>query len=485
MLPKETLITDALLPVQPEDQMQNTLSRKRIFLEQLSFVISQRPLQKMIESLRISNEDFRSLCKGALELRRSPKIELLETDLATNQKFEEFSFINQASKQLYEVISDSCQQHEEHLTCFCTEVDQVFTPTGTVAQVKFRLGLVHSQSKTSPCWQNLAWFEIESASSDYEYSDGRVHETQQSSNFLGSLKSSAFDQSTARLKRTRRHPVPRSVIGGATSPGQSNIGPPSQTQDESINKDICKFIELDIKQPEKPSICCGFLKPSGSYKNRLYRVALQDCSMQSEAVSLKDLISQNRDGIFGRISPYDRVRLAQKLASAVLQFYSTPWLHGSLSSKDILFFGIHLVDVPKLTPPHFEVKIYSSKAKGKAAGSAFSTIKETINSILVNLGIVLLEIAHRSTCEELVRTLIASLPTGDRRSQKPIEELLASVPRHSDMGGSYHKIVNDILHGHICASEALGEGQLPSIIHQRVVIPLADVVHQVRTFHGG
>ncbi|UNI16894.1 hypothetical protein JDV02_003284 [Purpureocillium takamizusanense] len=113
--------------------------------------------------------------------------------------------------------------------------------------------------------------------------------------------------------------------------------------------------------------------------------------------------------------PYrDRLQLAATISSSVLQLHGSPWLHRSISSRDIFFMKTH--DYPLWNHP-----IVMKRHKGVEMTNERWTDSVFCNSTLFSLGILLIEI--------IIGKPFDSLQTPNERSSRAPEE---SSPQTSD-----------------------------------------------------
>jgi hypothetical protein len=103
---------------------------------------------------------------------------------------------------------------------------------------------------------------------------------------------------------------------------------------------------------------------------------------------------------------YERLRLAARLASAVLQFHATPLLRGFWCSEDVIFFGQGRDDdMASITSPHLNVQVGSTKQHKLITDQGHGTDNLTghliRNPYLFSLGVTLIELAFQAPLRSL------------------------------------------------------------------------------------
>lgn len=183
-----------------------------------------------------------------------------------------------------------------------------------------------------------------------------------------------------------------------------------------------------------------------------------------QLVSLEQVIRQSP-----RMSFYGRLRLAKRLAMAVLQYHSTPWLKAAWCSEDIYFFcGLEdLAEADAIWPsPYLSTKIEVSKSQtNQSPPHTFAP-----NPTLFSLAVVLLEIAHLSTLRSLQRAADLDNDQENQYSQFFLARRLASSS--SEMGMAYQQIVAQLVECDFGCGADLDSLQLQAALLSHVVHPL-------------
>jgi hypothetical protein len=179
------------------------------------------------------------------------------------------------------------------------------------------------------------------------------------------------------------------------------------------------------------------------------------------------------------LSLYEKVRLARKLATAVLQYNSTPWLKESWRSRDIYFFDAisNSLDnqAARLAEPNFSVQV-SEKAQALLENHESKIQPYADNQILFGLGVVLLELGYESTMASL-QSSSDSEEMDPKHSEASCEFMqakrLSGSPLLSrKMGSAYNRIVNRCLRCDFGAGQDLNTLHLQERFYRDVVCDL-------------
>ena len=138
-----------------------------------------------------------------------------------------------------------------------------------------------------------------------------------------------------------------------------------------------------------------------------------------------------------------RLRLARQLASAVLQFHTTPFLEESWRSEDVIFFeiGNGSQKPSELREPHLNVNVRAQKGKKSITPS---TDLINTNPYTFGLGVVLLELAYQAP----LRSFQESVDLTDDQETQYTNFFIAdrlSKTLSSELGVPYAKMVRKCL----------------------------------------
>ena len=426
------------------------------------------------------------LSKQNLRPNSTQSRKLTETPKEISLEVEKYRIIGQASQQVYEALGRACTKHTEHQAHFCVEVEQAIIDGNRGARVKFSIAFTH-MSLAGPSDQGeLTWFVVDSVTGDAL----AVGHSEKQSNIKLELERSLKRQIVVpafqpeKSRKSVRFQSPEPQHSSASMPALLAVSADSLFSDY-MRKDFCDLIKRRLRQPSHKSMCVAVLENTDKSKNFVYSPGNVTCIKQRRAVSLEQLLTRtNEQGVSGKIPLYERLRLAKTLAIAVLQYHSTPWLRTSWRSEDVYFFGDEVVALQEptvLTSPHVNVRVRGPDGQ-LSRSSTFSPHTLARNPLLFGLGVVLLEIAYSSTLESL------QLPNDLDSSQKDlyteffVARRLAMVG-HSDMGGSYHKVVERLVECDFGCGNDLSDTQLQVALYKDVICPLERLEEKLRDFH--
>ena len=374
-------------------------------------------------------------------------------------------------------------KHTEHQAHFCVEVEQAIIHGNRGAQVKFNMAFTHVSLAGSADHGELTWFVVDSVTGDALTLGGFEKSSNIDYELDRSLKRPILDhplQPTKSRKTSSDQPFePQRTLMPALP-----AVPTDSLCSDYARKDFCDLIKRRHRQPSQQSKCVAVLENTERSKNFVYSAPDVTCSERRRAVSLERLIKRlNEQGASGRLPLYERLRLARILAVAVLQFHSTPWLRTYWRSEDVYFFGdevVMLQERPVLSSPHFNVR-FRGRHGPLSQFHFFESHTLARNPLLFSLGVVLLEIAYSSPLESLQR------PNDGNNPRHPYPEFfiarrLASSGC-SDMGGSYHKIVERLVECDFGCGNDLSDIQLQVALYKDVICPLERLEQKLHDFH--
>jgi hypothetical protein len=385
----------------------------------LKYSLLNTGLDSQLEELREQNDAFRAMSGQIRELsnlglqsRKSNLVGLLgpKAPLLNAGRL-----IHRASTQIYEGLRGACQCQNKHSLHFRLE------PELNIAKVRFTLALPHRNADSIRNRQSPFWLTIDSI-----FKDSMGHKSTHSEP----------DHTLARhLPNIEPHPHShvRQLLGGflrhtqLSAPEHHTIssGPDLFTlrknslavadtaQNDIIHirfeKDLCNRLQRHSLQDEILRLeesCLGYLEvPDATCEAILYLEAKQTGSAPSECVSLAQyMTSAIRSSTSGRLMPYEKMRLARQLATAVLQFHSTPILGSSFESSNVVFYSSNDdVETRRLSlkTPHLNVQMQTHEAENNRIENDLEETALIRNPHLFGLGIVLLELAFQTPLSDL------------------------------------------------------------------------------------
>lgn len=477
----EDVLTSWFLQSMP-DPVGSKPWRRRI-AKKLRFSFSKPRLDQILCDLRSLNDDFRTL---SIQTVNSTSLQSQRQVIPPRKPYEEverYQVIRQASRQVYEALGRACTKHTEHQAHFCVEVEQPKTMGNHKAQVKFSMAYTHTTLAGSTDQSDLIWFVVD-LTSDEAVRSGNSDATIDHHDSFGQSLKRQIEPATKAEKRLR--------FQSATSPSAPTLSTLSTAaitnailSNDSMRKDFCDFIRRRLREPLQASECVGVLDNTESCRSFVYPSSNKCCRQSRQAISLRQVISNvSKQKAAGGIGLYQRLRLAKTLATAVLQYHSTPWLRISWLSEDVYFFDSGLASIqgtPSLTLPHLNVKVKGPCGQ-LSRTSTFPLHNMVRNPLLFNLGVILLEIAYTSNIETLQSPINLDNGRENRYTEFFAARRLAKSAK-SDMGSTNHKIVEKLVECDFGCGMELDDPQLQAAFHRDVICPLEILEQKLHDFH--
>ena len=214
------------------------------------------------------------------------------------------------------------------------------------------------------------------------------------------------------------------------------------------------------------------LNKSNSWEQRVY--ATPTGPVPQKPTSLAQIISSfKQSASHVDSSKYQRICVARLLATAILQYFATPWLTESWCSNDILFFDLETpnkVSDAFPTAPCLNVRVKASNNRVTQSSTASHTLIR--NQLLFRLGVVLIELAYKAPLHSLQQPCDLEEGKATRYSEfftaRRLGELVGTK-----MGSPYGKVVRQCLdcdfgHGH----HDLNDVQLQGAVYNDIVCEL-------------
>ena len=465
-----------------------TKSWRRRVAKKLRFSFSKPRLDQILSDLRSLNDDFRTL---STQTSRSTSLQSripAAHSKKSHQELERYQAIGQASRQVYEALGRACTKHTEHQAHFCVEVEQAKITGDHSAQVKFSMAYTHMILAGAADQSDLIWFAVDSTSGDAMQTRHSNTRNYHEDSFSNSLKREIEHTSSAKQIIPKKRV--RFQSAATTSACTSSILPTvtmanTVLSSDRMRKDFCDYIRRRFREPLQASQCVCELNDTHNSRNFVYPSSRSCYHERRQAISLGKLISNvSKRRAVGGIALYERLRLAKTLAIAVLQYHSTPWLRVSWRSEDIFFFGSEFAsaqEMPSLMEPHLNVRVQGPCGQLSYA-STLPPHNLVRNPLLFSLGVVLLEIAYNSTMESLQSPIDLDNGQENRYTEFFTARRLAMSAK-SDMGGTYHKIVERLVECDFGCGRDLNDRQLQLAFHRDVICPLEKLEQKLHEFH--
>ena len=439
--------------------------RKRVG-SKLKFSFSKSKLDTALAELKSLNDDFRTLAAQTSKLEGQRLQQAQKPSRQISRDVDRFRMIQKASQKVYQALSGACTKHSEHLTHF--RLDAVAIDNGDTPQVRFKLAFTHLTLQGLASAGDPLWFVIESIMGNTGKS---IQLGKDSFNLVQTLKRSSDATQDDPPKKPKKSVRFQSAVPASAPPSLQFAPSNEPLSNLCMRRNFCDQLRNRISQCTQGGRCLGTLDDTDCYKHLIYYPAPIEHPRHHPATSLERVISLlSKQGPLGRISQYQRIRLGRALATAVLQYHTTPWLQGSWRSEDIFFFGIDekslLEHSPNLSAPHLNVRVRSSEGS-LARVASFPPRTFAPNPLLFGLGVVLLEIGYSATLETL-RTSKDTVEGENKYTEFFVAKRLAgSIGR--EMGTAYGKIVKRCLHCDFGCGDDLNEPELQAGFYKDVV----------------
>ncbi|KAK6338382.1 hypothetical protein TWF730_002445 [Orbilia blumenaviensis] len=174
----------------------------------------------------------------------------------------------------------------------------------------------------------------------------------------------------------------------------------STTQSITVIDNICATIETFVTTQQRRSFVLARNQRIGSVPADLNCF---HCFFHGDEVSLGTLLSSCQPGGRGCLIPYQqRIPLALRLASNILQLFRTRWLQRAWSKNSIFFPISATKHGPDFTKPFVSIPIDDGVQGAQAQDSV------DIRNAILELGILLLEIWHETAFEAQYSNLTAT-----------------------------------------------------------------------------
>lgn len=173
---------------------------------------------------------------------------------------------------------------------------------------------------------------------------------------------------------------------------------PTKDRERSFIRDLCSFVEKVDFDKAAPDDCEGIIG-----KNKKYKLCINQAHHKNSKniVCLEDLLGPNYP-----LLRKDRMQLALRLSSSILQFCLTPWVDNSWTSKDFCVLSVEEEQHNEFLQLFVTRSFYSSRvaAKIEQASEAVDNLWSWYDEpILTKLGFALIELALGHTLPELRR----------------------------------------------------------------------------------
>ncbi|KAG8531245.1 uncharacterized protein KY384_004603 [Bacidia gigantensis] len=436
----------------------------------LKFSFSETRLSQNLSAMTDFIHDFKNLRSSLDKPCRSMKLNDVSSQGSKSRELQMHQTIGEASQGVYEALQSACNKHIEHCAHLCVEVEQVSGRSVSSPQFKFSLSYTSVAAQTEPLW-----FAIETVMNEIVLG-ARQTNVSCDSHEVRSLKRSREPgpepPSKEKKGKCLRFTIPPTIdmrLPQAT-PVDQNLA----TQDR-INGDFCDFLRRHCRCSGKQSTKVGILGNKARWKSLVYPMEPKAKTQHLQSMSLRNIISLiSRDNL-RRFSIYERLHLAKTISVAFLRHHTTEWGRACWESENICFFDINQdgTDKPiRLTSPHLNARICGPN--GTPPASQRTNASGSRNTLLFNLGVLFLEIAHSADWETLKRRHFSHVEDQGTYADFLHARKLAKM-RSSGIPGKYHDVIERLIECDFAQGDDLSKPGLQAAFHRDVIGPLEDV----------
>ncbi|KAI9783592.1 MAG: hypothetical protein M1816_001343 [Peltula sp. TS41687] len=481
--------------------------------KKIKFSFSGPRFDRCIAGLRQLNQDFIYLSNPILHIDASghhtvPWVRPTAQNAGWN--IEEYQFTRKASQHLYEALRKACTSHTEHSANLCLDAIPVCCDDANSIHVEFSIAYTPRLLADGVPMVKPMWLVIESVINETVLGDASeataisgnpmeeaLHvlsdtlERQElegtASRLLPGTKRVRFAAACSEQQKTKRH-----------SPNVSVSKPTHFTPKLEILKNFCEernfctqlqHWQLRPHPNECIRECLGLLDRTNTHHHLVYRTPNKTSSPKKGLISLAQLISSISEGKPTRGLPLiERLRLAKKLASAVLKLHATPWLAKTWRSENVFFFDQEQ-DATKqyehaLTAPHLSVPVGLNQLTTAESNDNPNQQLLAYNPILFGLGVILLELGFETPMRSLqqpedlaggMETRLTEYFTASRLSK-----MLGST-----LGSTYAGIVRKLLVCDFGHGDDFNDPKLQAAFYSDVVCQLEKLEEGLRKLEQG
>ena len=421
----------------------------------------------IISNLRDYNSELSSLISD-LKLRHLSSIAWQKPDIALPTHF---AVIRWASKRLYEALIEtfdcppSC--NKRHFGKLCLDAD---VKAGDWVRLKLALlsesvqGNTVDEKETSCFW--LQAIIANKKTSEIPILDGPSYAKVRYHEFL----------------RTRLHPgsefglkvpgnVKRFLLNDSIETTKRRKAAPSVAEDEGADAEVLTSMDKLSAQ------CLGSLPVTFTILPLSTMVDMNFIPndrnlglLQNRSISLERFLRTSSQDL----SVSDQLNLAYRLAAAVLQYHSTPWLRNDWRLQHVSFYNAeHSLSEDALQKLHFDVELNCRSAEPVLLENALrktNDVTGTRNMTLAYLGIALLELGFRQPLQVL-------------KGEQDLDDIVAArrlSRKMSPLGPSYQRIVQKCLESGFGLGNDLLQNDLQQAVYREVVCPLKGMLQTVQ-----
>ncbi|KAL9116888.1 MAG: hypothetical protein Q9187_006581 [Circinaria calcarea] len=469
-----------------EQQMRAKLAPKdwkRHVKKKLKFAFSETRLSQNLSLLKDLVQDFKDIC--------SPEIKAMLAKSLTSfghgneaKILKIHNTIGEASQEVYKALKDACNKHIDHHAHLCVEVEQIIGNGASTPQFKFSLAFA-----STAVYSELSWFAIETIMHEIVLS-----KKQDSSSCPEDVTRALKRQfhgpedipGPAEKKKRKNEKTVRILLPQTIALGMVQVPPVDQScaPQNHINGDFCDFLRHGCRRSSQYKSNIGILPAQARWKSLVYPFEHGAKTQHLRPITLRGLISlissKHNPGIF---TIYQRLHLAKVISIAFLRLHSTYWGRSCWESDSIYFFDISENETDKdkpirLSSPYLNARISGSSENVLAAQRANALGSR--NTLLFNLGVLLLKIAYSADWETLKRRNSANAADDSQYKEFFQARRLAKLRGSSGMPEQYHDVLQKLIECDLGQGDDLSKPELQAAFHCSVISPLEEVEEKVK-----
>ncbi|KAJ4327238.1 hypothetical protein N0V84_002368 [Fusarium piperis] len=419
-------------------------------------------VQDSIKELRDFTADFNELTARIIsELKEiqstAAKEPIIRRRASQSGSLDGYRQIQSASLRLYDTFAQrwSCTKHPRHAASISlVDFNMLGKPKVTESSIKFDVAIAcEAGSDKAP--DSLIWLEVETVDAT-----PKAGKTTQSRTSEKDVWENTMQTMTEHAQKTSFEPS--ESLNTENSANSSQTDNSNSVIDLEKIKDLCRHFQ--IPRPICSSTCVGYFTYAGLHHFYLPPPKRLPLGQQT---SLAEIITWISEDEFARSIPRtDMVHLAGSLATAVLQYHSTPWLPKTWESSQVLFCGSGdlLEDASSISSasPYFRVGFSTAPEAAQrseigprtmenppnASNRVFQTSTPSSlarNAILFRLGIILLELGYSQPWQQLRNRLLSTLTPENQTDYDAAEKLAQTPLLRNRMGPRFSTIVRKCL----------------------------------------
>ncbi|KAK5095057.1 hypothetical protein LTR70_006069 [Exophiala xenobiotica] len=464
----------------------------------LNVILPESGMIRHLKLLQAHTQDFRDLMK-----QPSPPAEGWQGPgraFEVKTKVGKFRGVQEAAAQLYRAFGLACGQHDKHQACLRINATQARPD-----QVQFTLlfkplpgKLVGIEFRESTDLRLTVESEMRATSVDTRPIGGGAKRRLDVQDNCEASQSACDSQSG---RQWRSSSVPGSDVRENTSETSSDLEeheaevpllplkhPVVELRNFCHDRDFCAYIKKLAPLGAAKNTPVGCLNHPGASKHIVYLSMPSEIDLPAEhshaqvwrnaLSSMKEILQSSHEQ--RSISRRDLVRIAIQLATAVLQYHTTPWLESSWDSDHVLLErtgdAVQMLE-PGSSDSYLDVSIQLSN---DTAFSHHATSTRTMirNPVLFKLGVMLLELAYARPLGEMCKPQDVD-PHNEHNTDYYIAERLQKGVS-IEMGPVFAEIVRKCIKCDFGHGEDLSTGPLQEGFYEEVVDKLEAIEAMLR-----